>query len=415
MSPRGADEAEAAGTTRWVTVCVVVLAAVAATMQIGKAPPALPAIRADLGLGMVAAGWAVSLITLIGALIGVATGILADRLGHRRVVAGGLACLVLGSVAGSMADSSDALLMTRFFEGIGYVAVVVAGTPLIVLASAPRHRPLTLGVWSAYFPAGVGLMMALSPAFLETIGWRGLWLANATMLAVLVPAFLIAAPADRTAPPFAPAGPGWRDARVAALHPGPWLLATMFFLAALSLFAVMTWLPTFLVDGLGRSPGAAALLSALFVALFVPANILGGWLLRWRVKSWHVFLVGSLAMAVLPIGVFAADVSDTAKVAYAVTFAFTAGLLPGAIFAALPIHTAAPRHAGIAAGVVAQGSNLGNLLGPPLLAAVVARLGGWERSDALFLIVGGLGVVTALAVRRAELRLIQPAPNQRQE
>ena len=114
MSPRGADEAEAAGTTRWVTVGVVVLAAVAATMQIGKA---LPAIRADLGLGMVAAGWAVSLITLIGALIGVATGILADRLGHRRVVAGGLACLVLGSVAGSMADSSGALLMTRFFEG----------------------------------------------------------------------------------------------------------------------------------------------------------------------------------------------------------------------------------------------------------------------------------------------------------
>ena len=64
--------------TRWGIVLLVVAGGVLATMQIGKAPPALLLIRDDFGVGMVTAGWVASIVTLTGALIGFATGIVCD-------------------------------------------------------------------------------------------------------------------------------------------------------------------------------------------------------------------------------------------------------------------------------------------------------------------------------------------------
>lgn len=43
-------------------VAVVVAAGMVAAFHVGKLPPALPAIRDELGLGLVAAGWLVALM-----------------------------------------------------------------------------------------------------------------------------------------------------------------------------------------------------------------------------------------------------------------------------------------------------------------------------------------------------------------
>ena len=53
-------------------------------------------------------------------------------------------------------------------------------------------------------------------------------------------------------------------------------------------------------------------------------------------------------------------------------------------------------------GVIVQGSNLGHLAGPPVLAALVSWSGGWDNSGGLLLGAGVVGAGLALLVRRVE-------------
>jgi MFS family permease len=77
--------------THWPAVWVVFAGGLAAGAHIGKVPPALPAIRADLGLSLLQSGFVATMLYAIGALVGVFGGAVADRYGQKRFALIGLA------------------------------------------------------------------------------------------------------------------------------------------------------------------------------------------------------------------------------------------------------------------------------------------------------------------------------------
>ena len=390
-------------TTRWGIVVLATLAGMLGAMQIGKVAPALPLIREELGIGMITAGWVASVIMLTGATTATAIGVIADRLGYRRILMIGILALIAGSVLGGLSDSVGPLLLSRFIEGIGYIAIVVAGTPIIAQVCTPQAMRLAMGIWSTYFSTGIAAMIALSPLFLEAFGWRTMWFANAALSTgfLVLFYFVMRASAVGAVPPREQRQ-SWRHVRRTVTLPGPWLMTGIFFLLSLATFSIATWLPTFLIENTGRSPTAAALITALFMALFVPSNILGGWLLQVGVARWQLLAVSAVAFGALPLGVFAAELAETWRLLCAAGFALIAGLIPGAVFAGIPAHAPTPDQAGAVTGVILQGSNFGLLCGPPVLAALVLRLGGWGESSWLYLILGAVGLVIALGLRRVE-------------
>ena len=88
----------------------VVLAGVVAALQVGKLPPALPALQADLGLSLVQAGFLLSMVQLAGMLTAIVVGLLADRVGLKRSMVSGLWVLAVASAWGSWATSASTLL-----------------------------------------------------------------------------------------------------------------------------------------------------------------------------------------------------------------------------------------------------------------------------------------------------------------
>ena len=74
---------------------VVVTAGVVAAFHIGKLPPALPLIRDEFGLGLVAAGWLVALTQLAAAVLALIGGSIADLIGYRLTMLAGLGLLVV--------------------------------------------------------------------------------------------------------------------------------------------------------------------------------------------------------------------------------------------------------------------------------------------------------------------------------
>ena len=389
--------------TRWDVVVLTIAAGLLAAFQIGKIPAALPELRAELVIGFVAAGWIASILSVTSALFGVTAGLLSDWLGHRRLLLANLGIMAIGSGLGGIAGDADWLMASRVLEGVAFLGLMVSVPSLMLQAATARQQSFVLGLWSARMPVGMALMIVVSPALLIEIGWRGIWHVNAGLSLLLLAAI---AARSRGLPPLARhrgADPG-RDLKLALTRPGPWLLGACFMTYAAIWMSVMTWLPTFLIEAAGYSLAAAAGVSALIVICNAPSNILAGWLAQRGIGTWPMVAFPVLVMGVLGALLFSDLVADAAKVPIAMGMSFAGGFLPGAVIVAVPRHAPSPAQVGAVNGIIMQGSNIGQLVGPPVLALVVTRSGGWDNAGWMVLLIALIGAGLALAVRLIEER-----------
>ena len=389
--------------TRWDVVVLTIGAGLLAAFQIGKIPAALPELRVELVIGFVAAGWIASILSVTSALFGVTAGLLSDWFGHRRLLLANLGIMAIGSGLGGIAGDADWLMASRVLEGVAFLGLMVSVPSLMLQAATARQQPFVLGLWSARMPVGMALMIAVSPALLIEIGWRGIWHVNAGLSLLLLATIAVR---SRGLPPLARrrgTDPG-RDLKLALTRPGPWLLGACFMTYAAIWMAVMTWLPTFLIETAGYSLAAAAGVSALIVVCNAPSNILAGWLAQRGIGTWPMVAFPALVMGVLGALLFSDLVADAAKVPIAMGMSFAGGFLPGAVIVAVPRHAPSPAQVGAVNGIIMQGSNIGQLVGPPVLALVVARSGGWDNAGWMVLLIALIGAGLALAVRLIEER-----------
>lgn len=389
--------------TSWPDVWLFTLAGIVAAFHIGKVPPALPVLRAELDFGLTAAGWVLSTINLIGMSLGMVAGLLADRIGARRAMLGGLAVLAMADLAGSFAGSVEAILIGRFAEGVGLFAVVVSAPPLILRATTPSDQKLTMGLWGCYMPAGTALMMVLAPSLLLLLGWRGLWIANgalalACLLALAVRGRGQSATAAMARPPL------WHAVRETFAARGPLLLAACFGTYAFAYLALVGFLPTYMVEQRGVDPAAAGLLTALVVAANVVGNLASSPLQARGAARWALIGAAALSMALCSIAIFDETVGDLWRYLACLIFSAAGGMAPGALFASVPHN--APRTSLIATtgGLMMQGSNSGSTLGPPALALLVTASGGWQAGAWLLCGMLSLCICAAFLLGRNESR-----------
>lgn len=393
--------------TRWTIVLLAVLAGMAAGMQVGKVPPAIPNLEVDLGITRLTAGWIASIFNAMGALAGVAAGMVADRLGHRRVLLIGLACLGAGSALGAAAPDGAVLLASRFLEGVGFVTIVVAAPALIVAAATVRDQRLVLGIWSLYMPAGMTVMMLATPTLIQALGWRGLWAVNAGLV-IAIAVVLGATTRGLGAPPAVTRH--WAEVARALAAPGPWLLGLMFTTYTIQWFGVLSWLPTYLIETGGVAAASAALITAGAVACNMAGNLTGTWLAHRGVDRSRTLMVVCLCLAVLSLGVYIDGPPPALKPIFAAAFSLIGGVLPAAVFSGVGRHSGSAGDIGTVSGVVVQFSNLGAVAGPPLIAAAVGWFGGWSDAGWVLFAAGMAGVAVAFALGRVERRLDRASP-----
>ena len=409
--------------SNWTAILLAVGAGIVTAMQIGKVPPALPVIAEDLELSRVTAGLVASLFFVVGALFGVAVGAMADRFGERRLLFGGLILLGLGSLIGGLAAETGILLATRVLEGVGFVAVTVSAPKIISGAARPSDVPFAIGIWSTFMPMGMAIIMVLSPFMLDGIGWQGMWLVNAAVVA----AFIAVLPlglrpesrrgqgarslqqATHGAPGVeAPRAFDWPGTKALMSRPGPWLLGLIFTLYSLQWFAVMTWLPTFLIETQGRSLTSASLFAALVVFVNVFGNVAAGWIMMRRgAPRWSLIAFSFIIMAATVPLVFSAAVGGEGKILLAIAFSSLTGLLPAACLAGAAAHAPSPAQNAMSNGFVIQGATIGSLLGPPIMGALTTSFGSWEKFWWVMLIGPAIGLVVVAWLRGAERRLAE--------
>ncbi|MEO8297503.1 MAG: MFS transporter [Burkholderiales bacterium] len=385
----------------WPRIALLLLCGVFAATQVGKLPPAMIALREQYSASLVQLGWITSVVNLTAAVIGLATGLLADRIGRSNILKLGLLALGAGALLGALSQGMGVLFASRIVEGLGFVCIVVSAPALMRDAAGPSRLKLALGLWSSYMALGMATMLLLAPQLMGLLGWRGGWWVGVFGAAVLLTLTLWALPTDdRVA-----AGAQTPASLLRGLQSGtPWLLAGCFSVYTLQWMTMMVWLPTFLQDELGFGLARAAAFVAFVIIVNAPGAWLGGWLSNRGVAPAWLVLVSGLVMGFAGCGAFVSNADPLLRLLLCVVFSFIGGVLPAAIYACLPAVAAPRQNFGSVNGLVVQASNLGALLGPPLAAALVG-VGGWHSVGWAYLATASaLALLILRAAKAPELR-----------
>jgi predicted MFS family arabinose efflux permease len=356
-------------------VLLVYGSGVLAAAAFGKVAPAIALLRADLGLSLGQAGWLVSAITALAALLGTPAGLWVRRRGGRHALLAGLAILAVTGTAGAAAPGLGWMLAARVAEGIGFLLVVVAAPTLMVEMAGRRDQPAVLALWGTSIPVGLAAGAAAG-GVLAPLGWR-LWLAVPGVIAVpmsVATALLVPPDSPRPGGPVTPGGGTGAGLRLADLRV-PALLAAGFCATVGIAAAVLGMLPAFLEEQRHAGIAAGGTATGLVALASVLGSAVAGWLLG-RGVGLRALAAAGLLMPLASWPLVDAGGSFRGSVLAAGALLAANGVLVAGVFAAVPRVAAAPDHLAVVNGLVAQLGSTGSLLGPPLLAWAVG-VAGW--------------------------------------
>ena len=387
----------AVGHQHWGAVLAIVGAGVVAALQVGKVIIAAPLLRKDMGLDLASIGTLTAVFSILGMVGGIAAGGVIARFGARRMLILGLAATAVGTAVGALAPGYGVLLGSRVIEGLGFLMITVAGPAALQRIVTGGRRDFAFALWSCYMPAGMAIAMLASQAFDD---WHAYWWCAGVAAGVALASIVVLAP-----PTPRGAGLSWQGLRQDTVDTmgaaGPMLLALSFTLYSLMFFALFTFLPVLLMEQLGLTLAAAGLYSAIASAANVVGNLGAGVLLArgWRRST--LIACASAVMAAVSLLIFGSALPAMTTFLLCVLFSAVGGLIPATLLGTAPLVAPRPALTAASVGLVMQGSNLGQVIGPVAVGGAIDRYG-WTSASFIVAAAGLAGVLVAWRLRRVE-------------
>jgi EmrB/QacA subfamily drug resistance transporter len=164
---------------KWWTLLAVSVATFMLLLDITVVNTALPAIEADLGASFTELQWVIDAYTLSLAALVLTAGVLADRLGRRRVFAAGLAIFTLASLGAGLAGDPTFLNIARAVQGVGGAIMFAVSLALIAQEfTAGRERGTAMGVYGATIGIAVATGPLVGGALTDSLGWESIFFLN---------------------------------------------------------------------------------------------------------------------------------------------------------------------------------------------------------------------------------------------
>jgi MFS family permease len=372
-----------------------------------SASAVVPALASQWHMSAGAAAWLTTPVQagfVAGAVVSAVSG-LADRIRPHLLVAGcaaGAAACTL--VMALFADGPLAAVPLRFATGAFLAGVYPVGMKLMVSWSRPAGRALAMGVLIGSLTLGSAL-----PHLINGL-WRLNW--RAVLVAAAAAAFagaIVAGALVRPGPQFPPAGGTGRPRYALAIFAdrGPRLVNLAYFGHMWELYALWTWLPTFLAASGTATTGRSALASPgieTFLAIGV-AGVAGCLIGGWAADRLGRAATAAAALAVSGACCLLSPLSFTASRLWLLAFAAVWGaavIADSGVFSTLLSELADRRYLGTALTAqtaVGFGLTIVTIQAIPLLAAAT----GW-RYAFLALAAGPMTALPALTALNRQMR-----------
>lgn len=243
-------------------------------------PPVIPVAAKELGLNGAQAGGFMSAFFLGYLLTQLPGGILADRLGTRKVLLFSLVIMGLFTLLMSQAQDFSSGILLRFFAGLGSGGVLAAAVKGVYDYFEPRYRATAMGFLMASGPLGLLTANLAAPVLAARLGWRysfvfaGLF----TLLSWLMARQLL--PAHQSSPTLPPSFQKSQRQEFWAFLANKQLIITAAagFFAMWGTWGTLTWANAYMHQGLGLSLQQSGQAMALFALGALMGQPLVGWI-----------------------------------------------------------------------------------------------------------------------------------------
>jgi sugar phosphate permease len=374
---------------------------------------ALPLLAGVPGLGSVQLANIVFGYSLLYAIGQFVFGFLSDRIGPKRVVGAGLLIIVASNVAMGVHASFMWLMICACLNGVGQSTGWSGLVKTMANWFCYESRGVVMAWWGTNYVLGGFLAAAfatwaVSPsAPMTDLGWSRGFLFPALLLAVIIPVFFLAVsdtphPADGSASrPGSRAMPeghtSWTDLRLLLLKPSLWTIGVSYFFLELCRYALIFWLPYYMVRQLHYGVQTAGYLSSLYELIGVGGALLAGYVSD-RFNQSRRAPVSAVMLGLLALVMFFQPAFAHARLAGMAIAISLAGFLsygPDTLLSgAAAQDVGETRAAATASGLIDGIGHLGALVSPYLVVLVSERYG-WDR---LFLIFAGTALLAGVVL-----------------
>ena len=315
-----------------------------------------PLFRESFHLTATQTAFLVAVPVLLGALLRMVTGMLADRFGGRTVFALLMILVAVPACVVPLVPSYEKLLYVAFFLGLAGSSFAV-GVGFVSRWFPPEKQGVALGIYGLG-NIGQSAAVFIGPVLAVVVGWQNIFRGMAALLVLWGVAFFLFA---RNSPKTVrPSGLG-AMLQILSRERLSWVLSLFYFLTFGGFVAFSIYLPVLLKDQFGLKPADAGFRTAGFVVLATLARPLGGWLSDkiGGARILQTVFLGIMALALL--------MSWPAMLPFTVGALGCASLLGignGAVFKLVPQYF--PKEVGTVTGLVGAMGGLGGFF-PPLL------------------------------------------------
>src|SRR5215470_929886 len=298
----------------------------------------------------------VAVPVLLGALLRIVTGMLADRFGGRTVFAALMLIVAVPVYLVPAVSSYERLLYVAFFLGTAGSSFAV-GVGFVSRWFPSEKQGGALGIYGLG-NIGQSAAVFLGPLLAAAVGWQNIFRGMAALLVVWGVIFFLVA---RNSPKAVrPAGTG-AMLQLLGRERLSWLLSLFYFLTFGGFVAFSIYLPVLLKDQFGLKPADAGFRTAGFVVLATLSRPLGGWLAD-RIGGARV--LHAVFLGIVPFALLMSWPSMLPFTVGALGCAFLLGNGNGAVFKLVPQYF--PKEVGTVTGLVGAMGGLGGFF-PPLL------------------------------------------------
>jgi ACS family hexuronate transporter-like MFS transporter len=396
---------------RWPLLAILTASYGAGAFGMLGLSPLSPSLVDGFGLTRLQVAFIIPSIYLGGLVFSLPGGRLADRIGVRPSLLGGLALGAAGLLAGALSPTFTLFLFSLTLAGIGWSVVNPSLGKAIMDLFPARERGIAMGIKQIGLTLGGVASAVALPPIAAALGWRAAVGASALSLALpVILAWRALAGLDPGAAAGAASMSGVGSVRRWARRPA----LLVFFASGLVLgmvqAAVLSYLPLFSIQGLGFDKIGAGLLVACSQAGGAASRLaLGAASDRWLDGRRSVWLALTAAIGACLFTIYAAWPVSAPLLAATLAFATGVGAYGWVgIFFVISAEVGGPAHAGLLSGVAFASIVVGLLVGPPafglLLEGSDSYAVAWAAFAALSALVGIAMIATGPRIDRERFR-----------
>lgn len=385
------------GRKQWIVTLSAIFAGIVIAIVQNKVVPCLGTLQEAFSISMSTAGWLSSIFCIMSIIVAFPAAVITNRLGVKKTCFYSLVCAGIGSVIGLFSNSVWMLMLSRIVEGIGAGLISIAVPSIIAMWFPPEKRGLPTGIWSSWQFVAQALCFFFGGMLITHFGWHGIWVSGLVLIfaAAALCILLVSAPAPEES--FSEASSAENVSILEGLKgPFVWTASIAMFCFCFACFGFVTWAAACWSETTGIDINLANQYVSLFAIISLPVVIVVGLILD-RVDH-HKFCVASCFGYIFAVSAAFLLPGASFILPFVIIYPFFEGAVSTCLWAMIPQTVEDSRYTSVAVALFTLFSNVGMLVGPPVVGLVIEHMG-WKMAVLPLAAIMAMGTLMAFATK----------------